>query len=314
MSSIGASDGAEAPLRIVAGPTGAGKSALALALAERHGARIVSADSRQIYRGFDLGTAKPSLAERRSVPHDGIDVADPQERWSAARWASDATGWLADARTHGQPALVVGGTGLWLRALVEPLAAVPPMDPARRQALQRALGAFDTSELRRWVATLDPPRAALGRTQLLRALEVALLTGSRMSTLHAAGPATPRRPARWLIVDPGDALHERLAARLDAMLASGWADEVCALIARVPADAPAWNACGYREIRDWVEGRLGEAAAREAILVSTRQYAKRQRTWFRNQLAGEPDVLRLDPRDTDALARADRWFFDGGPA
>lgn len=314
MSSIGASAGAEAPLRIIAGPTGAGKSALALALAERHRARIISADSRQIYRGFDLGTAKPSMAERSRVPHVGIDVADPRERWSAARWAEDATAWLAAAAARDEPAIVVGGTGLWLSALVEPLAAVPPMDPERRRQLQAALAPLDTPTLRRWAETLDPSRAALGRTQLLRAVEVALLTGTRLSALHAADPGAPRRRARWVIVDPGDALQVRLGARLDAMLASGWPDEVRALIARVPADAPAWNACGYREIRDWVEGRLDAAAAREAILVSTRQYAKRQRTWFRNQLGGGTEVLRLDPRDTDALARAERWLFDGGPA
>lgn len=314
MNSIAASAGAEAPLRIIAGPTGAGKSTLALALAERHGALIVSADSRQVYRGFDLGTAKPTREERARVRHEGIDVADPRERWSAARWAEDAAAWIADALARLQRTIVVGGTGLWLRALVEPLANVPPMDPERRRALQATLGFLDTPTLRTWVELLDPPRASMGRTQLLRAAEVALLTGERLSELHAAGASQPRRSARWVIVDPEEDLHARLSARLDAMLASGWPDEVRALIATVPADAPAWNACGYREIRDWVEGRRTAAVAREAILVSTRQYAKRQRTWFRNQLAGEPDVLRLDPRSTDALDRADRWLFDGGSA
>lgn len=314
MNSIVASAGAEPPLRLIAGPTGAGKSALALALAERHDALLISADSRQVYRGFDLGTAKPTAEERAGARHEGIDVADPRERWSAARWAEDAAAWIADAEARHQPAIVVGGTGLWLRALVEPLANVPTMDPERRRALQATLGFLDTPTLRSWVERLDPPRASMGRTQLLRAAEVALLTGERLSELHAAGASQPRRPARWVIVDPEEELHARLAARLDAMLASGWPDEVRALIETVPADAPAWNACGYREIRDWVEGRRSAAEAREAILVSTRQYAKRQRTWFRNQLAGEPDVLRLDPRSTDALDRADRWLFDGGSA
>lgn len=331
MSSTVASGGAERPLRIVAGPTGAGKSALALTLAERHGAVLISADSRQVYRGFDRGTAKPTPDERAGVPQLGIDVAEPTERWSAARWAADATRWLAEADARGQPAIVVGGTGLWLRALVEPLAPEPVMDPDARRAMQRALGALDTEELRRWVNALDPPRAGLGRTQLLRAAEVALLSGTRLSDAHARARATDRpeaaegrgepagahprgRKARWVIVDPGEALHAKLAARLDAMLAAGWADEVRELIRRVPADAPAWNACGYREIRDWVEGRCTGEAAREAILVSTRQYAKRQRTWFRNQLGHEPHVLRLDPRADDAVDRADRWLFEGDDA
>ncbi len=312
MNSTGASAGADAPLRIIAGPTGAGKSALALRIAARRGALLVSADSRQVYRGFDLGTAKPTAEERARVPHAGIDVAEPTERWSAARWASDAARAIADAAARGRPALVVGGTGLWLRALVEPLAAEPAMDPARRRALQAALGSRDTAELRRWVERLDPPRASLGRTQLLRAAEVALLSGTRLSDAHAR-PAE-RRDARWVIVDPGPELHARLAARLDAMLAAGWVDEVARLVRTVPADAPAWNACGYREIRDVVEGRATLAAARAQVLIRTRQYAKRQRTWFRNQLDGEPQVLRLDPRAGDAEARAERWLFEGEAA
>ncbi len=310
MNSIVDSADAEAPVRIVAGPTGAGKSALAIALAVRHGALIISADSRQVYRGFDLGTAKPTSAERARVPHEGIDVAAAHERWSAVRWAAAAAASISAAGSRGQAVLVVGGTGLWLRALIQPLASVPPMDPDRRLAMQATLGAFDTPTLRRWVETLDPPRAALGRAQLLRAAEVVLLTGTRLSDHHLAGALRPRLAARWVIVDPGEALHPRLATRLDTMLAAGWADEVRALRATVPADAPAWNSCGYREIRDWVEGRIEQAAAREAILISTRQYAKRQRTWFRSQLAGESRVLRVDPRDADTLVRADRWLFD----
>ncbi len=312
MNSIVDSAAADVTLRIVAGPTGAGKSALALELAERHGALIVSADSRQIYAGFNVGTAAPTVRDRERVPHRGIGHVEATERWSAAQWARDAWSWIAQASERGQPVIVVGGTGLWLRALVQPLADEPPMDPDQRARLREALGAFDTPTLRRWVQTLDPSRAALGRVQLLRAAEIAILSGTRASEWHAAGAAKPRARARWLIVDPLEALHARLAGRFDEMLAHGWYDEVAALARVLPPDALAWNACGYREIRDWVEGRITEAAAREAIVISTRQYAKRQRTWFRNQLKDEPDVLRLDPRSTDALERADRWLFDGG--
>lgn len=298
-------------IRIIAGPTAAGKSALALRLAERHDALIISADSRQVYRGFDIGTAKPSAAERARVPHVGIDLAEPLERYSAARWAADAERWLVEARAAGRPALVVGGTGLWLRALVQPLAREAPMDAERRLALQAAFAALDTPELRRWVHELDPARAGprQGRTQLLRAAEVALLTGTRLGDrLAEAARQQTRRDARWLIVDPGPELHERIANRIDAMLDAGWIDEVRALMGHVPPDAPAWNACGYREIRDVVEGRRTLEEARQAILVSTRQYAKRQRTWFRHQLGARDEVTRMDPRSPDAADLAEQWF------
>lgn len=308
---LGAAAGDAAPaLLIIAGPTAAGKSALALTLAERHGAWIVSADSRQIYRGFDIGTAKPSAAEQARAVHRGIDLIAPTERYSAARWAASAGDWLLEAAAAGRPAIIVGGTGLWLRALVAPLADEPPLDPAQRAALQAELGVVPTPELRRWVARLDPARADLGRTQLLRAAEVALLTGTRISDWHAAGAAKPRRRARWLILDPGPALNSRITTRIDAMLAAGWEDEVRALLTHVPADAPAWNACGYREIREVVEGRRARAEAREATIVSTRQYAKRQRTWFRNQLGAESSVTRLDPLDPAAGEIAERWFTE----
>jgi tRNA dimethylallyltransferase len=298
-------------LHIIAGPTGAGKSAIALALAERHGAVILSADSRQIYRGFDIGTAKPTREERRRVPHEGVDIAEPTDRWSAPRWAEAAQGWIAAAQARGQPVIVCGGTGLWLTVLLHPLASQAPLDPARRAALDAALAALDTEVLRRWVAVLDPPRATLGRVQLLRAVEVALLTGTRLSDAFVEQSATPAYRAHWLIVDPGPALHDRLAARIDAMFAAGWAAEVRALVASVPVDAPAWNACGYREVRELVQGERSHASAREAVLIATRQYAKRQRTWFRHQLTSADEVTRLDPTAADAGVQAERWFRQG---
>jgi tRNA dimethylallyltransferase len=303
----------DVPLRIVAGPTGAGKSALAMALARRFGAGIISADSRQIYRGFDIGTAKPSHADRRAVPHDGLDVAEPTERWNAARWALEADVWLADNAAAGRPSIIVGGTGLWLRALVRPLADEPPMDPVRRAATQDVLNAMDTDALRSMVENLDPARAHLGRAQLLRAAEVAMVSGERLSDWHAKGSSRPPREARWLIVDPGPSLADRLDARRAQMLADGWLAEVESLMARVPSDAPAWNACGYREIREAVEGRRTLDDALEAVRISTRQYAKRQRTWFRTQMDDVGPVTRLDPTAPDAMAVAERWFSEESP-
>lgn len=306
-----------AALRIVCGPTGAGKSALALALAERHGLSILVADSRQVYRGFDVGTAKPTAAERAIVPHEGIDLADPTARYSAAAWAVHATQVIE--RIGADRMLVVGGSGLYLRALVRPLFEEPPIDAARRAALATELEALDTGTLRRWVLHLDASRSGLGRAQLLRALEVALLTGRRISDLHREAARAPRWGARWLVVDPREQLHERIERRLDDMLAGGWVHEVRELVRTVPPEAPAWNACGYEALRQltMVAARLPSVAwdgsmdeTRHAILVSTRQYAKRQRTWFRHQLEGEA-VTHIDPRSVDADAQADRWWQGG---
>jgi len=295
-------------VRIIAGPTGAGKSALAMHLAAQHGARVISADSRQIYRDFDIGTAKPSRADQASVPHAGLDVADPGERWNAARWAHAARGWLAEDAALGRPSVIVGGTGLWLQALVRPLADEPELDPEKRAAMQQELGLLDTDELRRWVERLDPPRAHLGRVQLLRAAEVALLSGTPLSEWHARGSSHAALDARWLVVDPGVVLDDRLNRRRAEMLESGWLGEVRALDLRYPGDLPAWNACGYREIRAVVQGTWALDEAMEAVRISTRQYAKRQRTWFRNQMEEVGPVLRLDPTAADALAAAEHWF------
>ncbi len=300
------SDGAE--IAVICGPTAAGKSTLAMRLAGRAGCTIISADSRQVYRGFDIGTAKPSREDRERVPHRGIDVADPRERYSAARWAASAEEWIDEAIAEGRTPIVVGGTGLYLRALFEGLFDEPELDPARRRALEPVLGAMSQGELRRWAAQLDPARAHLGHAQLRRAIEVALLTGQRVSTLHRERPRRPRWRARYLLVDPGMALGGRIAARVDAMFNAGWEDEVGALARSVEADAPAWKATGYRHVRAAViDETMTRAAAHERIVIDTRQYAKRQRTWFRHQLPADR-VTRVDPLASDAPAVVDRWF------
>ena len=298
---------ARAVVPVLCGPTAAGKSALAMRLAERVGATIVSADSRQLYRGFDVGTAKPTREERARVPHEGIDVAEPTERWSAARWAADAERWLADAHAAGRPPLVVGGTGFYLRALAERLFEEPELEPAHRERLAGWLERLSMDELRRWVAAIDPERAALQRTQLLRAVEVALLTGVRLSAWHRAAARPSRHVLRYLVVDPGPVLAERIAARVDAMLAAGWPDEVLALERVVPADAPAWKASGYDALRRHLRGELSLDEARALVTIETRQYAKRQRTWFRHQLPADA-VVRVNPDDPEADAVALAWW------
>ena len=302
---------ADADLHIICGPTASGKSAIALSLAERGPTTIISADSRQIYRHFDIGTAKPTTAERRRVPHRGIDIVDPSERYSAAAWAADATGWIIEASGARRTPLVVGGTGFYLRALALPLFEEPPLDGVARAALARVLTPMGTPDLRRWCEQLDPARAHLGRAQLLRAIEIAVLTGRPISEWHRTRPRASTLRAKWLVVSPRpSALAQRIEDRVEAMLKNGWEDEVRGLMQTVPEDAPAWNATGYGTVRERVRGTLTREAMLARIVVETRQYAKRQRTWFRHQLPAE-QVTRIDPMDAGAMDAAMDWWTDG---
>jgi len=305
MSSTGASD--ESSVRVICGPTGAGKSALAIELAERYGAVILSADSRQIYRGFDIGTAKPARSDQTRVPHRGIDVVDPSERYSAVRWASEARSWMIEASAAGRPVVIVGGTGFYLRALTEPLFEAPPVDAERRAALEAVLAAVPTEELRRWCRELDPDRSHLGRTQLIRSVETSLLTGERLSDMHRTRAGAPAVRARYLVVDPGPSLSSRIERRFDSMMADGWPEEVEALADTVDASAPAWKSSGYAAVREMIAGRMTREAARDRVIIETRQYAKRQRTWFRHQL-DDSVTTRLDPDGNSATELARNWW------
>jgi len=291
---------------VICGPTASGKSAIARWLAEQAPVAIVSSDSRQIYRRFDIGTAKPPTAERAQIEHHGIDIIEPTERYSAAAWAEDADGWIADARDRGVEPVVVGGTGLYIRALFDGIFEEPPLDEQARAGLAGQLDALSVDELRRWVARLDPSRAHLGRTQLLRSIEVSMLTGRRISDLHRERARRPRWRPHYLLVDPGAVLADRIAARIDEMFDAGWPTEVDDLMRTVEQDAPAWNATGYDAVRRFVTGDLTRSAANEEILIGTRQYAKRQRTWFRHQLPADA-VTRIDPTSGDWQLIAARW-------
>lgn len=301
-------------LRIICGPTGAGKSSLALMLAAELNGAIVSADSRQVYCHFDIGTAKPTREECARVTHYGIGVAEPEERYSAARWADEALEWIECAGELDKTAVIVGGTGLYIRALVEPLFNAPVMDPVTRSVLENELAEKPVAELRRWCEVLDPERAHLGRTQLLRSIETALLGGARLSALQEAhkgtSPAVEIEPA-YLVVDPGDALASQIERRVDEMFERGWVDEVRHLMAKVPGEAPAWKASGYAAIREHVEGNSDLSTTRQRIIIETRQYAKRQRTWFRNQLPRDA-VTKLNPLDFQAAAIAREWWEKAG--
>jgi len=305
------------PRRMVVGPTAAGKSALAMQLAQARGLAIVSADSRQVYQGFDIGTAKPSRADRASVPHYGIDVIPPTTRYSAYAWAADVAHWSRRAERAGTPPLIVGGTGLYIKALVSPLDTVPTLDPDRRGALGAWLATCSLQELTRWCRVLDPPRAHLGRTQLLRAIETALLAGTRLSdALHTAGapPTSFAASVRYLVVDPGPDLAARIAQRVHQMIANGFVQEIERLSREVAPDAPAWSASGYRVVREALNrgGARARDAAIERVIIETRQYAKRQRTWFRHQLPAA-QVTPLNPDAPNALELALAWWDDETP-
>ena len=300
-------------LRIICGPTAAGKSDLALKLCETYNAAIVSADSRQIYCEFNIGTAKPTREECARVTHYGVDVVEPDERYSAARWASEADEWIESAGEIEKDAVViVGGTGLYIRAVADPLFDAPDQDPIQRGQLERELATMSVDDLRRWCKQLDPARAHLGRTQLLRAIETALLSGSRISDMHSRHKAAKETGARgqtaaYLVVDPGDVLGSRIEARVDKMISAGWADEVRELMRTVSPDAPAWKASGYVVMRSHVEGALDLSSATQRVIIETRQYAKRQRTWFRNQLPAAA-VTHVNPDDPHALTIAREWW------
>jgi tRNA dimethylallyltransferase len=276
-------------------------------LAERHDVVVISADSRQAYRRFDIGTAKPKAESREQVLHFGIDVVDPTERYSAAAWADMANAAITHAQSAGKQPLIVGGTGFYVSTLFSPLWHEPDLDPVARAAVQAGLAELGTTELRRWCSTLDPARAALGRAQLLRAVEVALLTGERLSDMHRTRSRPARYAARYLVVDPGMPLATRIATRASAMFAAGWVDEVRGLIETVPEGAPAWNATGYRVVRQLVRGEVTQDAALERVTIETRQFAKRQRTWFRNQL-DDTHVQRLSPDAPGWEDTVQLWF------
>jgi tRNA dimethylallyltransferase len=285
---------------VLVGPTAVGKTAVAAALADRWPVTVVSADSRQVYRGLDIGTAKPPAELLRRVPHLGLDLVEPGERYSAGRFAREAAGWLAALGPERRP-LVVGGTGFYVRALADGLFREPPMDPERRNRMRTALD--QVGDVAAWAVRLDPGYTGGGRQRAARAVEVALLSGRPLSWWQAHARASGAL-APWyvLLTVPRAVLRRRIAERTRAMLARGLVNEVRAVLDRgVPPDAPGLDAVGYREVVQFLQGRLAEADLEPAIAGATTRYAKRQETWFRHQLGGE--VMTLDAtRDPSAVA------------
>jgi tRNA dimethylallyltransferase len=287
---------------LLGGPTAAGKSALAIELAERFDAEIVSADSRQIYAGMPIGTALPSAQQRARVAHHLLEFLDPAERYSAARFSADASSAIAAIHGRGKRAIVAGGTGFYLRALAGDVALSPSYHPALRARLARETKLHPPEFLHAWLALRDPQRAAAIAVtdpyRIARALEIAL------GAAREAAPLRAQHSLRsggidflkvWLDV-PFERLDERIERRVGAMLADGFVEEA----ERIGAQACAADAVGYPLALAYARGWITHGELRAGLLRATRRYAKRQRTWFR----GEPSAIRIEAGDPAAAREA----------
>jgi len=289
------------PLLVILGPTASGKSSLALELARRTGAQILSVDSMQVYRGMDIGTAKPSLAERDLVRHHAIDVVDPNEVFTVARFVELADEVIRTAKQSKVPLIATGGTPLYYKALFEGLFEGPPADPNVRDRLR----SFSGEELARRLAEVDPEAAARihpnDSKRLIRALEVFESTGRPISSFQTDwSSGRHRHEAVWIgLVWARAALNRRINARVKDMLAQGWVEEVRQLLRRFGSlSSTAAEAAGYRELIEHLEGRLSLDEATEQIKIATRQLARKQVKWFRRWtqvrwIAGDRPVEEL---------------------
>ncbi len=278
------------PLIVIVGPTAAGKSELAVAVAEWFDGEVVSADAFQVYRGLDIGTAKVGAAVRERVAHHCLDLADPDEHFSAGRYAREAAAAIEGVNGRGRVTVVAGGSGFYIRALIDGLAPLPAHDPRWRAALESIARRRGSEALVGMLRALDADWVdtvgGADRQRILRGLEVTLRTGVPMSTLlRTRGWTGPHRDAIWVaITRPRDLLYRRVEERVDAMLDAGWEAEVKGLLdAGYDAGTPGLRAIGYRELAACLGGEMLFEEARDRIVRGTRRYAKRQITWFRGQ-------------------------------
>jgi tRNA dimethylallyltransferase len=290
----------------IVGPTGAGKSALALALAQRLGGEVVSCDALQVYRGLDIGTAKLPPAERRGIPHHLLDIVPPNEEFSAAEFVRRAVPVIEDVASRGRLPILVGGTGLYLRSLRRGLFEGPGRSPEARERLQAIADRRGSRALHRILRRWDPDLASRihenDRVRLIRGIEVILASGRKMSDLMRTRER-PLRGFRDILVGlrpDRDRLKVRIEARVDAMFARGFLDEVRRLRLEHGDGSPAFKAIGYRDVIRHLDSEIDDATARSLTVLSTIQYAKRQMTWFRR----EPDVRWFEGFGDDAAIEA----------
>jgi tRNA dimethylallyltransferase len=282
-------EGAPPDVLVVTGPTASGKTDVAIRVAQAVGGEIISMDSRQVYRGMDIGTAKPAPHERGGVPHHGFDLVDPSERFNAGRFAVLARDWIDAIRKRGRVPVLAGGTGFFLKALTEPLFEEPALDPVAKERWKRYLQDVPTAEMARWVAALDPAARVRpqDRQRLARVIELTVLTGRPLSWWHTHAPAAaPAADSRVFVLDlPRDLLYRRIEERVESMVSAGLMAEVEALLAAGynPRD-PGLNATGYIEAIPYLQGEYDLAEAVSRIQAATRRYARRQMTWLRHQL------------------------------
>ena len=295
------------PLLAIVGPTASGKSALGVKLAERLGGEVVACDSTQLYRGFDIGTAKPGLSERRGVPHHLIDVLGPQDEATAGGYRQLALQVLEDLRKRQCLPVFTVGTGLYLRALLEGLANVPQRSEELRERLRASVEEHPPGHLHRILERLDHEAARriapADEQKLIRAVEVCLLARKPISEVHRAGrvPLEGWRVLKIGLLPPREKLNERIHARTDAMLARGWMREVQALLeSGLSENSKPFDFIGYRELRAVLRGETTLEEARAAIQQATRRYAKRQLTWFRK----EPEVRWFSGFGDDTAVQA----------
>ncbi|HYW07756.1 MAG TPA: tRNA (adenosine(37)-N6)-dimethylallyltransferase MiaA [Longimicrobium sp.] len=299
----------------IVGPTGSGKTALSVEVARRLDGEVISMDSRSVFRGMDIGTAKPTPEERGATPHWGIDLVEPSERFGAGRWARYAREKIAEIRARGRVPMLVGGTGFFLRALTHPIFTEPPLDPAARDRITRLMERLDDAELGRWLAALDPESAVRlrewgGRQRRMRALEVPLLTGRTLPWWQRNSPpeAEPVAVLTFVLELPRERLYEGIDGRMTEMAEAGLEDEVRALVARYGEAAPGLNAHGYAELMPYLRGERTLDVALDLARKNTRDYTRRQLTWYRTQLPA--DTPRLDatrPRAELAEAIVAAW-------
>jgi tRNA dimethylallyltransferase len=280
-----------APLLLaIVGPTATGKSSMGIALATRYGGEVVSCDSTAVYRGFDIGTDKVPASERAGIPHHLVDVADPMEEYSAARYAREASAVIRDITARGRVPVLVGGTGLYYRALTRGFFPGPARDNALRARLDRIATRRGPECLHRWLHRVDAPSAIRiqprDRKRLIRALEVYYLTG-RPLTEHFADTESPLpdyRVITFALSIPSEQIADRVARRVDQQFESGLLDEVRTLLRiGVPHTAHPFTGLVYRQVLEYLRGVRDEAATRELIVRENRRYARRQLIWFKKE-------------------------------